>query len=99
MTSNMLTSAEELCPPSFIEAAAICECSSIIPGVKCLPLASITFAPDAFKFFPIASIFPSLTIRSVSYKIPSCSFVQMVAFLINKISDSGSLSKPNALLG
>ena len=85
ITSKILTSAEELCPPSLIEAAAICECSSIIPGVRCLPLASITKAPDAFKFSPIALIFPSFTIRSVSCKMPSCSFVQMVAFLINKI--------------
>ena len=35
----------------------MCECSSIIPGVRCLPVPSITRAPVAERFFPTCDIF------------------------------------------
>ena len=45
-----------------------CECTSIIPGVTHIPCASITTIFSATKFEPIASIFPSLRMRSVFSK-------------------------------
>ncbi len=84
-TSCIVTSALELCPPSLTPLEiAICECSSIIPLVRCLPLASITVAFGSERFFPIAAIFPSLINTSVFSKIPYFSLVQIVAFLNNK---------------
>ncbi|MEZ5012269.1 MAG: hypothetical protein R2744_12140 [Bacteroidales bacterium] len=38
--------------PSFEEAIAICECSSMIPGVRCIPVASTTLAPFASRPLP-----------------------------------------------
>jgi hypothetical protein len=55
----ILTSDVTLCAPSLIEAAAICECSSMIPAETYLPVPSITFAPASERFFPMAEIFPS----------------------------------------
>ena len=49
-------------------AAAICECSSTIPDVKCLPVASTILALDDFNPFPTAEILPFLTNTSVLTK-------------------------------
>ena len=66
ITSAIVTSAEELCPDSFIDDAAICECSSITPAVRCLLVPSISFDPLLFaRFFPISTITPFETATSV----------------------------------
>ena len=91
----MVTSALELCPPSFTPfEIAIWECSSIIPLVKCFPLASTTVADASDIFFPIAAIFPFLTNTSVSSRIPSFSLVQTVAFLKSIVCISGFFKLP-----
>jgi hypothetical protein len=73
---------------------AICECSSIIPLVKCLPEASTVFALASDKFLPTATIFPLLIATSVSVKIPSFSLLQTVAFLKIMISVFGLVFHP-----
>ena len=98
-TSSIVTSADEFCPPSFTPfEMAICECSSIIPAVKCFPVASITF-PFWGKFFPILMIFPFSIKTSVSFKTPSFSPVQTVAFLNNIVSCFGFVLFPKAIFG
>ena len=82
------------CPPSLIDIAAICECSSIIPALKCLPVPSTTVAVASLKFFPIFAILPALSNTSVFCKTPSFSLVQTVAFLINIVSCLGNTSLP-----
>jgi hypothetical protein len=77
-TSSMVTSADEFWPPSLIADAAICECSSTIPAVKCLPVPSISMAFLSFKSLPIFAIFPSFKRISVFFRIPSASLVQTV---------------------
>ena len=79
-----------------MDAAAICECSSMIPAVKCLPVPSIIFAEASDKFFPIAAIFPFFTSTSVASNLPSFSLVHTVAFFIKIFSALGisSLPKP-----
>ena len=68
----MVTSADEFCPPSFTPfEMAMCECSSMIPAVKCFPVPSTTFAPVDGKFLPIFTIFPFWINTSVSFRIPS----------------------------
>ena len=67
-TSSIVTSAVLLCPASLTLAVAICECSSIIPDVKCLPVPSITVALPALKLVPIFAIFPFLIKTSVFLK-------------------------------
>ena len=67
----MVTSAVELCPASLTDDVAICECSSIIPAVKCLPVPSIILALDALRFLPILEILPFLINTSVFSKTPS----------------------------
>ena len=86
-TSAILTSAEMDCPPSFTPfEMAICECSSMMPLVKCSPFASTTLAPAgaAIDWRLTLMIFPSCTSTSAPTKIPSFSLVQTVASL-NKI--------------
>ena len=85
----MVTSAEEFCAPSFIEEAAICECSSTIPAVKCLPVPSITVALLDFKSLPIFEILPSSNKTSVFSKMPASSLVQTVTFFIKIVSVFG----------
>ena len=94
ITSSIDTSADEFCPDSFTEEVAICECSSIIPEVKCLPVASITIAFLSVNEVPILAIFPFLIKTSVCFKTPSFSFVQTVAFLNKTVSCFGKLEKP-----
>jgi hypothetical protein len=56
-----------LCPDSFTPLEiAIWECSSIIPEVMCLPLASIIVALASEIFFAMDTIFPFFTNTSVS---------------------------------
>ena len=65
----------------------MCECSSIIPEVKCKSVASIVSYKlsvknsTGSKKLPTAIIFPLAIIKSEFFKTPSFSFVQMVAFL------------------
>ena len=95
ITSAILVSAVTLCEHSLIPPeAAICECSSIMPAVKCLPVPSITFADASFKSFPTATIFPFFTSTSVAVSLPSFSFVQTVAFFIKIFSCLGISLKP-----
>ena len=89
--SAMRTSEVTDCAPSLIPPEpAMWECSSTIPGVNCLPVASITLAVPAGKFFPTAFIFPFSISTSVLGKIPSFSLVQTVAFLNNTVSAFGA---------
>ena len=92
--SPILTSEVTDCAPSLIEEAAICECSSIIPAVTCLPVPSITRAPASDRFLPTLAILPSLINTSVFNSFPSFSLVQTVAFFINKFSAVGCTSQP-----
>ena len=77
----------------------MCECSSIIPAVRYLPVASTTLAPPADKFVPMREIFPFLIRTSVFSSIPASSPVHTVAFLNRMSSCLGLLAKPKATLG
>ena len=100
ITSCMETSADELCPDSLIDDAAICECSSTIPDVKCLFVPSISIELLVFlRFCPISAISPSENATSVFFKIPSTSLVQTVVFLIIIFCDLGIDLFPKALFG
>ena len=91
----MRTSEVTECAPSFtLPEAAMCECSSMIPDVRNLPLPSTTVAVGDDNDLPILTIFPALNQTSVSVKIPSCSFVQTVAFLIITSCCCGISIKP-----
>ena len=79
--------------------APICECSSTTPLVRCFPVASISTAPLAERFCPMALILPSFTQTSVDFKIPSASLVQTVAFLKIISCALGCSLNPNPLLG
>ena len=95
----MLTSAEEFWPPSLMLDAAICECSSITPEVKCFPVALTISAFPVDKLIPIFSILPFLTKTSVSFKIPPSSLVQTVAFLKRMVCCFGTSEKPYPTFG
>ena len=89
------------CVPSFTpRLIAMCECSSIMPGVRCLPVPSITMALGSAlsKMFPMCFIFPSLMSTSV-INVPCVSKVQTVAPLIKIVPALGIESKPYAMLG
>ena len=77
----------------------MCECSSIIPLVKCFPFASTMIAEPSVIFLPIAAIFPFFTNTSDSTKIPSFSLVQTVAFLNKIVSAVGFFKLPYATFG
>src|SRR5574343_1150989 len=98
--SPILTSLVTACVPSFTPCEmAMCECSSIIPLVKCLPLASITRHSAQAKFLPTAVIFPSFITTSVWVEMPCCSLVQTVAFLNNIFSVLGTVTCPKSVNG
>ena len=64
IASEILTSAELACEPSFTLRKAMCECSSIIPELKCFPLPSIISKAylsliSSTASFPTAIILPS----------------------------------------
>ena len=99
ITSSIVTSAEEFCPPSLILDAPICECSSITPLVRCLPVPSITRAPGASPIVPTALIFPLTTQTLAFCRIPSASLVQTVRLVNKTFSKVGSVLKPNPLFG
>ena len=99
-TSPILTSAVTACPPSLTpREIAICECSSIIPLVKCFPFPSImsmSFGSSPLFLGSISTllIFPfSINIVAL-LRMPSCSFVQTVTFLIAILWDFGIESIP-----
>ena len=77
--------------------APICECSSIIPAVKCLPLASTIFEPADFRLVPILMIFPFFIKTSVFLR--TASPVQTVAFLNKVFSCFGFVVFPYPILG
>src|SRR5689334_3427644 len=56
----------------------------------------MTLAEASDKFLPICAIFPFFINTSVLERTPSFSFVQTVAFLINKFSWCGNESHPYA---
>ena len=99
ITSSIVTSAEEFCPPSLILDAPICECSSITPLVRCLPVPSITRDPGALSIVPTALILPFTTHTLAFCMIPSASLVQTVTFVNTIFSEVGSVLKPNPLFG
>ena len=74
-TSPILTSALDAFAPSLTPLLiAMCECSSIIPAVKCFPFASIVFAKAPLGtsiFSAMRTIFPSKTYTSYSFKLTS----------------------------
>ena len=78
----------------------MCECSSIIPAVKCLFVPSISNELLLFsKFFPIDAIRPLLIATSVFLRMPSFSFVQTVVFRMIKFCCFGTSLFPYALFG
>ena len=83
----------------------MCECSSIMPHVRCRFEASIilTFSfviySKGFKRVPIATIFPLSIITSVLLIIPCFSLVHTVAFLNKTGCATGKLLKPLDLFG
>ena len=89
--SPMRTSEVTLCPPSLMEAAAICECSSIMPGVRYLPVPSIIRAPAAEDFYQRQQFYHCSNNTSVFCNMPSFSLVQTVAFLISMVSCLGAV--------
>ena len=104
----MLTSALLACVPSLMpRVAAICVCSSIMPGVMCFPRASMVsysggFDPNtAFgsKPTPTARISPACNTKSAPSKIPDSSQVQMVAFSNQTVRAFGRTSLPYAVKG
>jgi len=99
ITSSIVTSAVELCPDSLTAEVAICACSSIIPAVTYLLVASIILAFLALMFLPILAIVPFFNKISVFTKTSSFSPVQIVAFLIKMVSCFGLLRLPKPTLG
>ena len=101
-TSAILTSAVMAWPPSLTPLEmAICECSSMIPLVKCMPLASIMRAPAGALMDCRLTliILPSCTKTSAPTRIPSFSLVQTVAFLKRSVSALSLLWLPKAIFG
>ena len=95
MTSWIRTSAVTDCEHSLMSPVpAMCECSSMIPAVTCLPVPSITRAEGSFNPLPIAAILPFFNNTSLPVKTPNFSFVQTVAFLIKIVSDEAGLAVP-----
>ena len=82
--------------PSFTpEEIAMCECSSIIPEVKCNPVPFIILASAGIDIFsPIAAIFPLSTKTETFFKIPYSSFVQAVTLEKTIFSSLGNSPKP-----
>ena len=95
--SAILTSEVTDCPPSLIDEAAICECSSMIPAERCLPVASTILADASCSDLPTCAIFPSFTSTSVFSNFPSASLVHTVAFLNKMVSCFGASVQPNAV--
>lgn len=95
----MRTSAELDCPPSLMETRAMCECSSMIPAVRCLPAPSMTRALGAEMFLAMRVILPFSTNTSVPCKTPASSLVQTVVFLTRSVSVLGFSGFPKPTKG
>ena len=89
-------------------AMAMCECSSMMPQVRCLPVASSSITAGlrrSEKRAPTSSFGPTPRIRpwamhtSASLSTPSGPFVQTVAWRNTTISVSGDIVAPYAPMG
>ena len=80
MTSSIPTIADTDTEPSLMASAAICEWQSMMPGIKCWPVASMILAPDGtMTFSPTSVILPS-TMMTEPMNLPALPMVQIVAF-------------------
>jgi hypothetical protein len=78
--------------PSLMASSMEWEWQSTIPGMRYLPVASITRAFPALRFFPTAAIFPLRISTSAFGSVPRVT-VSTVAL---RISVSGMLARPCA---
>src|SRR5690606_28143619 len=69
--------------PSLVASLIMCECGSMIPGIRYWPVASIVVAPAGARSpVPIAAIFPPCSRTSVSVSVPLVT-VSTVAWVIS----------------
>ena len=93
-TSWIRTSAVMLLLASLMPSAAVCECASMMPGVTCMPRASITSAPSgAVSPRPMRAILPPRTSMSASSSVPASSCVQSVAWRTRITAGAGAVSQ------
>ena len=79
---------------------AVCECASMMPGVRCLPVASMMFAPaGTVSPLPMAAIFPSRINTSLLVSLPAAALVQTVALRISTVPAFPGGAMPNAPAG
>ena len=93
-TSATRTSATTLSLASLMpRAIAMCECASINPGVRCIPLASTSVAPaGSASPLPTAAMRPPLSSTSVFASRPAGPCVHTVAPRISVVCSAGGVT-------